>query len=54
MVQLAGDVPGAPKPFAVSLAGGMNVAWGKEYASGDLTVKFDDSTVKTKVQFKGL
>ncbi len=52
-VKLNGEVPSAPKPFSLTLAGKLAADWGKEIASGELTAKFEDSTAKTKFEVKG-
>jgi len=52
-VKITGEVPSAPKPFALTLAGNLAADWGRETANGELTAKFDDSTAKTKFEVKG-
>ena len=52
-VKVAGQVPGAPNPFALTLAGNTAADWGKQIVTGELTAKFDDTTARTKFELKG-
>ena len=51
-LKIAGDLP-SMKGAKLAVDGQVEADWGKEKAGGTLTVKFDESTLKTKFEVQG-